>query len=612
MGKLRSRSLPSASPDGTLKPAERLRQASSDTDVAKAICCRSLEIEGSSESSLRQSPDLSAKFNVKQSTASPEYTRLPDAGTYIRLLSFQTSGAASYGTVDIRCVLHTFRLAQIPQYNAISYTWGPEAPTTLIEVDGHLKSVRLNCELVLRRARQHDATALYWIDAICIDQENLEEKGHQVAIMGKVFGASHLVIAYVGEHADDSRYLCKKLQDHAYFFRWFGRNQHSLGPSDRALSRLWYFLIRYKTLPRMLIAFKSFLRREYFQRVWVYQELFLGKQVYVQCGESLLHIRKFHGFAAASHVWGLMKVREALERLSLSDDPFLRTDVPKLEMLVAGSFQQQPLPLEMLIEHVHDCELECHDLLDKVYGVLSLVHWRGEEPLLPDYTMDVFQLGVQLLSRARESPIHSVDFLLEYAGLVVKILKLHDELSPSLEHAIHMRNHKNTAQRLMSSASGTKASLSHTAGTRSFFCEGFLWSGIRLACNETGEWVYPIVEGQTTVYRVVRNILLPQTAAVGDWCLFQGYEGYRQILLVVREEVDGQPYWIVGKGLARYKPNFPTSDRFRLYIDAEDFLVIASQSFYFNDSLGDVDDAQEYLETGVCGVAGSSYAESVD
>lgn len=601
---LRSRSLPSASPNGTLKPAERLRQASSDTDVAKAICCRSLETEGPSDSSLRQSPDLSARYNVKQSTASPKYTPLPDAGTYIRLLSFQTLPAASSGTVDIRCVLHTFRLAQIPQYNAISYTWGPEAPTTLIEVNGQLKSVRLNCELVLGRARQHDPTALYWIDAICIDQENLEEKGHQVAIMGKVFGASHLAIAYVGEHADDSRFLCKKLQNHAYFFRWVGRNQHWLGPSDRALSRLWFFLIRYRTLPRMLIAFKSLLRREYFQRVWVYQELFLGKQVYVQCGESLLHIRMFHGFAAANHVWGLMKAQEAFERLSLSDDPFLRTDIPKLEILVAGSFQQQPLALAMLIEHVHDCELGCHDLLDKVYGVLSLVHWRGEEPISPDYTMDVFQLGVELLSRAKESPIHSVDFLLEYAELVVRILKFHDELSPRLEHAIQVRNHKNTAQGLMSSASGT----------RTFFCEGFLWSGIRLTCNKTGEWVFPIVEGKTTVHRVVRNILLSRTAAVGDWCLFQGHEGYRQILLVVREEVDGQRYWIVGKGLARYKPNVrvPASDKFRLYIDAEDFSVIASQSFYFSGSLGDVNDAQEYLETGVCGVAGSAYAESAD
>ncbi|KAK2779571.1 heterokaryon incompatibility protein [Colletotrichum kahawae] len=594
MAMLRSRSLPTASPDGMSKPAKRLRQASSDINIPKTVCHRSLEIEGSLESSLLQDHDLSANF---QSTASPEYTRLPNAGTYVRLLSFQTSPAASSSTVDVRCVLHTFPLAQVPQYNAISYTWGPEAPTTPIEVDGQLKSVRLNCELVLRRARQHDPTALYWIDAICIDQENLEEKGHQVAIMGKVFGASRLVIAYVGEHADDSRFLCKKLQNHAYFFKWVGRNQHWLGPSDRALARLWFFLIRYKTLPRMLIAFKSFLRRVYFQRVWVYQELFLGKQVYVQCGESLLHIRMYHGFAAASQIWGFMKVQEVLERLTPSDDLFLRTDTPKLEMLVAGSFQQQSLPLATLIEHVND--------------FLSLVHWGGEEPLLPDYTMDVFQLGVELLSRAKGSPIHSADFLLQYAELVVKILRLHDELSPRLEHAIHIRNHKNTASGLMNFASGTKTSSCHTA-SGSFFRGGVLWSGIRLARNETGEWVYPVVEGHAAMYRIVRSILLPPMAAVDDWCLFQDYEGYEQILLIIREHADRSRYWIVGKGLARYKPKFSSSNRFRLYIDTEDFLVIASQSFCFNDSLGDVEDAQEYLATGVCGVAGSSYAEWAD
>lgn len=83
-----------------------------------------------------------------------------------------------------------------PPYHAISYTWGDPGLTARVTVKGRRMEVRQNCEYVLRQACWHgggggggSTSRSYWVDAICIDQGNLEEKGRQVAMMGGIYQA---------------------------------------------------------------------------------------------------------------------------------------------------------------------------------------------------------------------------------------------------------------------------------------------------------------------------------------------------------------------------------------------------------------------------------------
>lgn len=69
-----------------------------------------------------------------------------------------------------------------------------------------------NCEFVLRQAHWHGQCRYYWVDAICIDQSNLDEKSKQVVIMANIYKRAAHVLAYVGDHADDSLFLCTTLR----------------------------------------------------------------------------------------------------------------------------------------------------------------------------------------------------------------------------------------------------------------------------------------------------------------------------------------------------------------------------------------------------------------
>jgi len=71
-------------------------------------------------------------------------------------------------------------------YRAVSYEWGDPCYTDGILVDGKLFTVRANLWNFLAQARRERFFGTLWIDAICINQTDIEERSSQVAIMGLI------------------------------------------------------------------------------------------------------------------------------------------------------------------------------------------------------------------------------------------------------------------------------------------------------------------------------------------------------------------------------------------------------------------------------------------
>src|SRR4051794_13764327 len=69
------------------------------------------------------------------------------------------------------------------EYTCLSYVWGPETIQAQILINGKLFWVRKNLWQFMKVARKKDAHALrtLWVDALCIDQDSVLEKNHQVA-----------------------------------------------------------------------------------------------------------------------------------------------------------------------------------------------------------------------------------------------------------------------------------------------------------------------------------------------------------------------------------------------------------------------------------------------
>jgi hypothetical protein len=83
-------------------------------------------------------------------------------------------------------------LDQNPEYSALSYVWGDGTARTKIEYNGCEAEVTKNLAEALQHLRHEPESRYLWVDALCINQDNVEEKGHQVALMKDIY-------AYAGE-----------------------------------------------------------------------------------------------------------------------------------------------------------------------------------------------------------------------------------------------------------------------------------------------------------------------------------------------------------------------------------------------------------------------------
>ncbi|KAK7191269.1 HET domain-containing protein [Paraphaeosphaeria sporulosa] len=69
-----------------------------------------------------------------------------------------------------------------------------------IQLNGKRLNITTNLYIALRYLRQDDADRIMWVDAVCIDQNNLQERGHQVSQMCNIYSCAERVIFWLGEN----------------------------------------------------------------------------------------------------------------------------------------------------------------------------------------------------------------------------------------------------------------------------------------------------------------------------------------------------------------------------------------------------------------------------
>ncbi|GAW23883.1 hypothetical protein ANO14919_134600 [Xylariales sp. No.14919] len=98
------------------------------------------------------------------------------------------------------------RSEQIVDYSAVSYAWGdPEFSRNLeVKYDGDTSYLRItqNVDTLLRRLRAFRESHYLWIDAICLNQMDEDEKAQQVPLMGRIFGEAKMVHIWLGPEDD--------------------------------------------------------------------------------------------------------------------------------------------------------------------------------------------------------------------------------------------------------------------------------------------------------------------------------------------------------------------------------------------------------------------------
>jgi hypothetical protein len=90
-----------------------------------------------------------------------------------------------------REIIHV-NLNDHPEYEAVSYTWATEKGDasfcrSIQCASGGYIAMTANCDAVVRQLRSHGPRRRLWIDAICIDQPNIDERSHQVGLRDQIY-----------------------------------------------------------------------------------------------------------------------------------------------------------------------------------------------------------------------------------------------------------------------------------------------------------------------------------------------------------------------------------------------------------------------------------------
>ncbi|KAI0834873.1 heterokaryon incompatibility protein-domain-containing protein [Hypoxylon sp. FL0890] len=164
---------------------------------------------------------------------------------------------------QLHCKLREIDIHVDPYYDALSYTWGLPHFTErlLIEDNGKWTVLRITTNLrdALLRFRLRLDVRKLWVDALCINQQDDDEKARQIPLMTKIYTRATSVLVWLGKNEDGASCLHKidKLSR--------GMND----PHD-------------KVIIKELLA--SLLNLTWFSRRWIVQEVVLSPNVTLFCG----------------------------------------------------------------------------------------------------------------------------------------------------------------------------------------------------------------------------------------------------------------------------------------------------------------------------------------
>jgi hypothetical protein len=202
------------------------------------------------------------------------YEQLPQEGNHIRLLELKVRRGFLGLVRELVCNFRVVSLDDgIPDYTAFSYAWGDPTPVSRTKfANGRsLPLSRMLSDLFNSLQRQDSFTI--WIDALCINQHDLEERASQVSLMGKVYSKAKQVSLWLGASTPQTkqafRFMSSK-QDLSYPDDWDERTD-LFGLKD-------VFLL---------------LDRPWFRRVWVIQEVTLSDNVLMAWGDDRVNFDVF-------------------------------------------------------------------------------------------------------------------------------------------------------------------------------------------------------------------------------------------------------------------------------------------------------------------------------
>lgn len=196
------------------------------------------------------------------------------------------------------------------QYKALSYVWGDASDLQTIKLEDEDFLVTRNLMAALKTVRRTKKAVKFWVDAICINQADLEEKKTQIPLMGRIYQQAKSVWGQVlpaFDKADSLRELIVAIGTAGMSLerdlraRGSREEQTSTRNSSQVESTtpegstpliftkhaLEDYNLPSETSP-LWQSWREFFASPYFRRIWIQQEFVLAKKLKLFMGDNLV------------------------------------------------------------------------------------------------------------------------------------------------------------------------------------------------------------------------------------------------------------------------------------------------------------------------------------
>jgi hypothetical protein len=291
------------------------------------------------------------------------------------------------GSDELRCVVRHIRLQnkflrKIPEYLALSYTWGSPDDTAIIRCDdGYLRIPSNLYHALLRLRLPAPHYRKVWADAICINQGDIQERVQQVQIMRQIFAHATLVTIWLDDHDETSRDCCELIDT---LIEYYGSDDFDLNNGANNHPDLeedqW-------------TLYKQFFQRPWFSRVWVFQEAVVAHLLTFVWGDWEANWQKIMLVVQCVGTFGNPVIYDpvALQNLwhmTLMD--MQRVAYSEHYNRDKDSYSTQLSALIYLVDHAR--ERKATDPRDRIFALQGLAQERDKPEFVVDYSLSVEQV----------------------------------------------------------------------------------------------------------------------------------------------------------------------------------------------------------------------------
>ncbi|KAF4448034.1 HET-6OR heterokaryon incompatibility protein (het-6OR allele) [Fusarium austroafricanum] len=338
--------------------------------------------------------------------------KLQTASTEIRLLDLYPSQASS----DSRLIgrLHT-TIKDPSSYTALSYVWGDGQKSKSIWIPNidHSREANIavteSLHTALRQLRKPNKVITLWIDQICINQADNNEKGQQVGLMGSIYSAAEQVLVWLGPAENDSDGVMDAWQDigqkaldiglegylspEKYHLIWpIMKNENPADEATISFQNLLAYTVDIFAPLLKKAALKDWFERPYFSRVWIVQEFCLCNDTVFACGSksvvvdlvklSVLMLQTAIGNMRQRGYQSLQPPDMPLERLAeVSDGPTARLFGCRSHHQKHADDELYMLLRRLFVDHATNAI----EHRDRVFALLALAKDAEKLGIEPDY-----------------------------------------------------------------------------------------------------------------------------------------------------------------------------------------------------------------------------------